>query len=162
MYNLHRLPAFSGIVSEFHQPQSGIEPLVDNMPYPRPMDLPSPASLACHSWQNFPCDYLSIECSILSILLMGSPIYSGRLLDSFSSNLSHRNMSHESLLSVCKELDHQLETWYQSLPEIIKPALSSDLDCKSQVKVLPLRCWSAIPHIRNIAQCRSEAAPFHS
>ncbi|GIJ91843.1 hypothetical protein Asppvi_010818 [Aspergillus pseudoviridinutans] len=141
MYDLGRLTAFSDIVSEFHQPRSGIEPLVDKMPYPRSGDSPSPASLAFMAEISVRFLINRVQHSIY--FTDGVTIYSGRLLDSFSSNLSNQNMSDESLLSVCKELDHQLETWYQSLPEIIKPALSSDLDCNSQAKVLRLRYWSA-------------------
>ncbi|KAF7117467.1 hypothetical protein CNMCM5793_006449 [Aspergillus hiratsukae] len=129
------------IVSEFHQPRSGIEPLVDKMPYPRSGDLPSPSNLAFMAEISVRFLINRVQHSIY--FTDGVTIYSGRLLDSFSSNLFNQNMSDESLLSVCKELDHQLETWYQSLPEIIKPALSSDLDCKSQAKVLRLRYWSA-------------------
>ncbi|KAF7171066.1 hypothetical protein CNMCM5623_003533 [Aspergillus felis] len=141
MYNLQRLTAFSDIVSEFHQPRSGIEPLVDKVPYPRSGDSPSPASLAFMAEISVRFLINRVQHSIY--FTDGVTIYSGRLLDSFSSNLSNQNMSDESLLSVCKELDHQLETWYQSLPEIIKPALSSDLDCNPQAKVLRLRYCSS-------------------
>ncbi len=46
-------------------------------------------------------------------------------------------------LRVCEELNRQLETWYESLPEIIKPALSGAPRAGGPVCVLRLRYWSA-------------------
>lgn len=48
-----------------------------------------------------------------------------------------------SLITICTELYRQLQTWHDSLPEIIRPDLSSDADANPRSHVLRLRYWSA-------------------
>ena len=52
-----------------------------------------------------------------------------------------------SLIRVCEELDRQLQTWYDSLSEAIKPDLSGDIEGRRQSRVLRLRYWSARQNI---------------
>lgn len=48
-----------------------------------------------------------------------------------------------SLITVCAELDRQLQIWHDSIPSIIRPDLASKKDSNSQTYILRLRYWSA-------------------
>lgn len=67
-------------------------------------------------------------------------LYADRQQGPYGMVTSHPD---NSSLRVCEELNRQLETWYESLPEIIKPALSGAPRGSDQACVLRLRYWSA-------------------
>lgn len=50
-------------------------------------------------------------------------------------------------LRVCDELNRQLETWYEGLPEVIKPDLKGNPKGNRQACILRLRYWSAKQNI---------------
>ena len=63
--------------------------------------------------------------------------------DSLSLFSTLSSAPNASLLRLCEELNRQLETWYESLPEIIRPALSGNPVGDGQASILRLRYWSA-------------------
>lgn len=71
-------------------------------------------------------------------------IYTGRMLNALSSATSSPPpLPDASLLSVCSELNRQLDTWYDSLPSIVKPDLTTETAGNRQSSLLRLRYWSA-------------------
>lgn len=131
----------SDILAEFHQPRSGIELLVDRMPFPNYGTTPCA--------MNF---YTLAEISARSLLNRihhtlfftdSFTIYTGRNLSSLSAASPPNLNPDASLLRVCHELDRQLESWYESLPESIKPDLAGDPPGSRQASLLRLRYWSA-------------------
>ncbi|CAG9994394.1 unnamed protein product [Clonostachys byssicola] len=134
----------SDSLAEFHLPRSGIELIIDNMPFPQF------SSSGDHDGLNF----LAI-CSIRRLLnrihraiyakqpskgtqSMGIGANSGWTLQQPSVFFSV-----EALGSVCAELDRQLDAWYESLPIDIRPDLSETVPVNSHDGWLRLRYWSA-------------------
>ena len=122
-------------------PRSGIEVLVDRMPFPNYGKTPSPENL-----------YTLAEISARSLLNRihhtlfftdSLTIYVGKNLSNLSATAPPSLNPDASLLRVCRELDRQLETWYESLPESIKPDLAGIPEGNRQVSLLRLRYWSA-------------------
>lgn len=133
--------ARSDILAEFHQPRSGIELLVDRMPFPNYGTSPGP--------ENF---YTLAEISARSLLNRihhtlfftdSLSIYTGRNLADISIMSPPSLDPDASLLRLCQELDRQLESWYQSLPEAIKPDLAGNPPGSRQASLLRLRYWSS-------------------
>ncbi|KAJ3527772.1 hypothetical protein NM208_g10540 [Fusarium decemcellulare] len=131
----------SDVLAEFNQPRSGIELLVDKLPFP---DYGGPA---CPS-------HLYVLAEISARLLLNRihhslfftdnlTIYTGG--NSNTPGQDHSCILHPdaSLLRVCEELDRQLETWYESLPEAIKPELEGSPADNQLASLLMLRYWSA-------------------
>jgi hypothetical protein len=132
----------SDLLSEFHQPRSGIEPLVDKMPYPYCGPSPGPENLAFMAEISVRFLLNRVQHSIY--FADNITIFSGRLLDSLASHLSSPPMPDSSLLNVSAELNRQLESWYNALPAIIRPDLSSEEDDGNlQRHILRMRYWSA-------------------
>lgn len=137
--------ACSDILAEFHQPRSGIELLVDRMPFPNYGENASPENL-----------YALSEISARSLLNRihhtlfftdSLTIYTGGSLEGpYSSRLPILNPD-TSLLRVCDELSRQLETWYESLPEVIKPDLNGSPKGNRQACLVRLRYWSSKQNI---------------
>ncbi|KAH7127614.1 hypothetical protein EDB81DRAFT_145494 [Dactylonectria macrodidyma] len=132
-------------LAEFHLPRSGIELIIDRMPFPRFTDPSSRDSLS----------FLAI-CSIRRLLnRIHRAIYSCHPSSTQSISLSSPGMWHGTskqphplftvnfLGSVCAELTRQLDVWYESLPDIIKPDLSRALPSNMHDGWLRLRYWSA-------------------
>ncbi|KAJ9150897.1 C6 finger domain-containing protein [Pleurostoma richardsiae] len=136
----------SDVLAEFHQPRSGIELLVDKMPFPNYGKYPTPENL-----------YTLAEISARSLLNRihhsifyadSLTAYTGRALDNLTSVGAppHLNLD-ASLLRVCVELTRQLETWYGSLDESIRPDLSGENVGSRQSCLLRLRYFSAMQNI---------------
>lgn len=132
----------SDVLAEFHQPRSGIELLVDRMPFPNYGEHASPGNL-----------YALAEISARSLLNRihhalfftdSLTIYTGGSVEDLSSS-SHLSVlnPNASLLRVCDELNRQLETWYEALPDIIKPNLDGEPGGHRQAGIMRLRYWSA-------------------
>lgn len=104
-------------LAEFHFPRSGIELLVDRLPFPEftdPTDRNNNVFLAI--------------CSIRKILnRVHSTMYSNKLIestnDASSANPNRQGNSIASLESINVELHRQLDSWFDSLPSYIKPDL---------------------------------------
>lgn len=128
----------SDILAEFHQPRSGVELVVDRMSLPQYSNSSSTEGL-----------YALADISARSLLnRIHHAIY---LTDSLSlfpglSQIPYRTISstpNAFILRLCEELNRQLETWYESLPEIVRPALSGNPVGDGQAGILRLRYWSA-------------------
>lgn len=111
------------------------------MPFPNYGTTPSPENL-----------YTLAEISARSLLNRihhtlfftdSLSIYVGRNLDHLSASSPPDLNPDASLLRVCEELDRQLETWYEALPEAIKPDLAGNPGGNGQASLLRLRYWSA-------------------
>jgi hypothetical protein len=134
--------AISDILAEFHQPRSGIELLVDQMLFPNYGQSPVPDNL-----------YTLAEISARSLLnrihhtmyfTNSLTIYAGRTLEVLSEARSSPLNPNSSLLRVCEELGHQLESWYESLPAVIRPQLALAAENSSDhARQLRLRYESA-------------------
>ncbi|KAI6084258.1 hypothetical protein F4821DRAFT_175654 [Hypoxylon rubiginosum] len=129
-------------LAEFHLPRSGIELLIDSMPFP------------CFS-DRIDQDGLSflVICSVRRLLnrihraiYAGFPKWAARDPNSIIWNATE---PHEAfwtvggLESICSELSHQLDSWYHSLPESIKPDFSDDVPRSRLEGWLRLRYWFA-------------------
>ncbi|KAL6882201.1 hypothetical protein HDV57DRAFT_51980 [Trichoderma longibrachiatum] len=133
----------SDIIAEFHQPRSGIDILVDRMPFP-------------NFGTNPKLEHLCVLAEISARSLLNRmhhaiyftdslTIYAGRALDSLASSQSASDTPHPdaSLLRMCSELNFQLERWYEALPVDIKPDLFDRTPGNKQACILRLRYWSA-------------------
>ncbi len=74
-------------------------------------------------------------------------IYTGRAQDGASSASTFQLEPDGSLLRVCEELNRQLRTWLESLPEAIRPDLSGNDPGNVQACLMQLRYWSAKQNI---------------
>ncbi|UKZ78568.1 hypothetical protein TrVFT333_006314 [Trichoderma virens FT-333] len=131
----------SDILAEFHQPRSGIDVLVDRMPFPNYGSNPKPehlcvlAEISARSLLNRMHHAIYFTDSLT--------IYAGRALDSITSSQPAHPQPDDSLLRVCKELNSQLDIWYDALPVDIKPDLFERTPGNKQACILRLRFWSA-------------------
>ncbi|TFB01890.1 hypothetical protein CCMA1212_006563 [Trichoderma ghanense] len=133
----------SDILAEFHQPRSGIDVLVDRMPFPNYGTNPKLehlcvlAEISARSLLNRMHHAIYFTDSLT--------IYAGRALDSLASSQSASDTPHPdaSLLRMCSELNFQLERWYEALPVDIKPDLFDRTPGNKQACILRLRYWSA-------------------
>ncbi|ETI20930.1 hypothetical protein G647_07273 [Cladophialophora carrionii CBS 160.54] len=126
------------ILAEFHQPRSGIELLVDKMPFPTYDDATASESL--YSLADISARSLSNRIHHTMYFTDGISLYMGRSQSSSGTLPGHPDVS---LLRVCEELARQLLTWYESLPNAIRPDLSGTYKGSGQACVLRLRYWSA-------------------
>ncbi|CAG7952062.1 unnamed protein product [Penicillium salamii] len=129
-------------LAEFDHPRSGIEPLVDNMPFPGCGNPPD--SNVQHYLANLSarCLLNRIHHSIYftSDVPTGNPRHSSEALDVV---MSLPQLPSSSLIRVCTELDHQLQTWYDMLPDTIRPDLDLHAQSDPPTCLLRLRYWSA-------------------
>ncbi|KAF2099538.1 hypothetical protein NA57DRAFT_75038 [Rhizodiscina lignyota] len=129
------------ILAEYHQPRSGIEPLVDKMPFPKFSNSSNPETLFFLA--EIPARSILNRVHHAVYFTDTISIYTGSFLSVISSTLPPSPNPDVSLLRVCAELNHQLETWYDSLPDVIKPDLAADPVGSRQACLLRLRYWSA-------------------
>jgi hypothetical protein len=128
-------------LAEFDLPRSGIEPLADGMTFP--------------SWGNPPdvgvLSYLA-EISIRGLLnRVRNSLYNGRKTRASNSNASTGSLVNanpvdmpiSAMVSICFELNHQLGTWYQSIPEIVRPPLGLEPLQHERQKILRIRFYAA-------------------
>ncbi|KAL7931945.1 hypothetical protein V8C35DRAFT_105494 [Trichoderma chlorosporum] len=131
----------SDILAEFHQPRSGIDVLVDRMPFPNYGTNPKLehlcvlAEISARSLLNRMHHAIYFTDSLT--------IYAGRALDSLASSQSTSLQPDASLLRVCGELNSQLDRWYDTLPADIKPDLFGRTQGNRQACLLRVRYWSA-------------------
>ncbi|KAL7898858.1 hypothetical protein HDV64DRAFT_231973 [Trichoderma sp. TUCIM 5745] len=133
----------SDILAEFHQPRSGIDVLVDRMPFPNYGTSPKLehlcvlAEISARSLLNRMHHAIYFTDSLT--------IYAGRALDSLTTSQSASTPPHPdaSLLRMCSELNFQLERWYEALPVDIKPDLYDAPPQNKQAGIHLLRYWSA-------------------
>lgn len=132
----------SDSLAEFHLPRSGIELVVENMPFP------------CFS-DSRGLSFLAI-CSVRRLLnRIHHIIYATGRTSAFAgpANVStpattgteHSSPSSQaaSMNNVCIELARQLDVWYHSLPDSIRPDLTRNYPRHLQEGWLRLRYWSA-------------------
>ncbi|KAL7921402.1 hypothetical protein ACQKWADRAFT_313986 [Trichoderma austrokoningii] len=133
----------SDILAEFHQPRSGIDILVDRMPFPNYGTSPKLehlcvlAEISARSLLNRMHHAIYFTDSLT--------IYAGRALDSLTTSQSASTPPHPdaSLLRMCSELNFQLERWFEALPMDIKPDLYDGPPLNKQACIHRLRYWSA-------------------
>lgn len=133
----------SDILAEFHQPRSGIDVLVDRMPFPNYGTSPKLehlcvlAEISARSLLNRMHHAIYFTDSLT--------IYAGRALDSLTTSQSASTPPHPdaSLLRMSSELNFQLERWYEALPVDIKPDLYDGRPQNRQASIHRLRYWSA-------------------
>lgn len=58
-------------------------------------------------------------------------------------NPSNADMSLPSMISICAELQRQLDTWYRSIPEMIRPSLGLGPLENDRQQILRIRYYSA-------------------
>ncbi|KAL4799602.1 hypothetical protein BDV19DRAFT_385370 [Aspergillus venezuelensis] len=128
-------------LAEFDHPRSGIEPLVDKLPFPSC----SPPHL---DLQRYLAN-LSIRCLLNRIhhclyFSNNTPIAASSPMTPQSHPLSlPHHPPNQSLARICSELNHQLENWYAMLPDAIRPPLDPQSSNGVHSLLLQLRYWSA-------------------
>ncbi|KAJ6119977.1 transcriptional regulator family: Fungal Specific TF [Penicillium sp. IBT 18751x] len=119
-------------LAEFHFPRSGIEILVDRLPFPEFTDLTDRNGLV----------FLAM-CSIRKLLnRIHNTIYAGKI-ETDPSKSQHHPVSVASLETLNIELSRQLKTWFDSLPESIKPSLQDPNPRDVHDRLLRLRYYAA-------------------
>lgn len=119
-------------LAEFHFPRSGIEILVDGLPFPEFTDLTDRNGLV----------FLAL-CSIRKLLnRIHNTMYAGKL-ETDSSKPQHHPISVASLETLNIELSRQLKTWFNSLPESIKPNLQDPISRNVHDGLLRSRYYAA-------------------
>jgi hypothetical protein len=131
-------------LAEFHLPRSGIEILVDGMTFP-------------HFGSEIDRDgliFLAV-CSVRRLLnrihntIYSSAVRSASVVSPSSQPASELAPSAgtgpriDTLNHICKELAHQLDVWYESLPTVICPDLRDNFPKDLSEGWLRLRYWSA-------------------
>ncbi|KAJ5379855.1 uncharacterized protein N7496_002283 [Penicillium cataractarum] len=126
-------------LAEFHLPRSGIEIMMENMPFP----------CFANGIDSDGLTFLAI-CSVRRLLnRIHRAIYATaprpREIIGMGSNLatSYGIDSVGSLESICTELAHQLDSWYESLPVSIRFDLTETKPSNLHDGWLRLRYWSA-------------------
>lgn len=136
-------------LAEFELPRSGIESIVDDMPLPTISD-PADSSLV----------YFLAEISIRRLL--------NRVHNSLYIGNGHIK-SLTSLLKICEELNRQLELWYDSIPEPVRPDLSTtslDTGDNDRESVLRIRYYATRhiifrPFVLRVINCSEEDYGIH-
>ncbi|KAH8800419.1 hypothetical protein F5884DRAFT_863126 [Xylogone sp. PMI_703] len=134
----------SDIQADFHQPRSGIELLVDTMHFPNYGESPTAENL--YSLAEISVWLLQNRIHHAIYFTDRLAIYAGRDLNTLATPTSSTHPS-ASLIKVCEELNSQLETWYNSLSEDIKPDLSTSASGNRNDCLLRLRYWSSKQNI---------------
>ncbi|KAL2838638.1 hypothetical protein BJY01DRAFT_250877 [Aspergillus pseudoustus] len=129
-------------LAEFHLPRSGIEVLVDGMLFPRFADPSDRDGLM----------FLAV-CSVRRLLnRVHNTIYSTGIRGAYATSPARNSNDSWKLTpsgsamgmeGVCRELLRQVDTWYDSLPEAIKPNLEEPIPRDMHDGWLRLRYWSA-------------------
>ncbi|KAJ1299584.1 hypothetical protein OPQ81_010405 [Rhizoctonia solani] len=126
------------IMAEYHLPRSGIEHVIDRMPFP-----------SCGSDDTIMLNWLANLSSRrllnrvhhamygrLGVLESGASINAGQQNKGPADERSHRENNPKPLLKVADELSRQLSTWYNTLPASIKPLTDSLLPSTDEVIIL--------------------------
>lgn len=123
----------SDCLAEFHLPRSGIEILIDTMHFPRVriVDSSELYLLAVFSIRR-------LQNRIHNILYKESKV--SKLASSPSS--PNTGLTSPISRSISSELQRQLDSWYNSLPEKIKPSLEQSIKHSRREAWLLLRYWS--------------------
>lgn len=132
----------SDALAEFHLPPSGIEVMIDEMAFPhfeQGSDSSNITFLAICSIRRL---LNRIHSALYTVTQPETPFDSSHALIN-DSPTSPGSISSSMSDSVCTELARQLDTWYMSLPDSIRPnmdrAVPHDL-CEGWLR---LRYWSA-------------------
>lgn len=132
----------SDALAEFHLPPSGIEITIDEMPFPhfeKGADLGNVTFLAICSIRRllnrihsalYTASHLETPGNFSHTLTLDSPTSPGSTVSSTSDN-------------VCIELARQLDIWYLSLPDSIRPNMDQTVPIDLCEGWLRLRYWSA-------------------
>lgn len=135
----------SDVLAEFHLPRTGIEVLVDKMQFPSfsaYVDRDALLFLAVCSIRRLlnrvHSTLHSINRRTETVTTAPTPPASKIPFDSTSA------VSQPTFENVCSELIRQLNTWYESLPDEIKPNLNNEAPSDLHDGWLRLRYWSAM------------------
>ncbi|QQK40406.1 Phytanoyl-CoA dioxygenase [Penicillium digitatum] len=135
-------------LAEFHFPSSGIEFLVDRLPFPR----------ISEDSRNGHLVFLAM-CSIRKLLnRVHSALYSKSDQESFHASpppqqpsdtpsATSQNHSITSLKTISEELDRQLEDWFGSLPNPIRPTLGNTISADHPYDTYILARYYVTKHI---------------
>ncbi|OQE07300.1 hypothetical protein PENVUL_c014G01196 [Penicillium vulpinum] len=135
-------------LAEFHFPPSGIELLVDRLPFPR----------ISEDSRNGHLVFLAM-CSIRKLLnRVHSALYAKSNQDNFHSSpppqltgdtpaAAPQKYSIASLKTISEELDRQLENWFDSLPNPIRPTLGNSISADHTYDTYILARYYATKHI---------------
>ncbi|KAJ5497075.1 hypothetical protein N7463_009062 [Penicillium fimorum] len=137
-------------LAEFHFPASGIEVLVDRLPFPR----------ISEDSRNGHLVFLAM-CSIRKLLnRVHSALYARSNQENFHSspppqrtsetpggNPTPQKYSITSLKTISEELDRQLEDWFNSLPSPIRPTLGNTISADHPYDTYILARYYATKHI---------------
>ncbi|KAL4945628.1 hypothetical protein BDV06DRAFT_219166 [Aspergillus oleicola] len=130
-------------LAEFDHPRSGIEPLVDKLPFPScsppHLDLQrylANLSIRCLLNRIHHCLYFSNDTTPLAASSPMTP-------QSHAALSPPQHAPNKSLSRICTELDLQLENWYAMLPDPIRPPLDFQASDGVHSLLLQLRYWSA-------------------
>ncbi|KAF9871964.1 hypothetical protein CkaCkLH20_10596 [Colletotrichum karsti] len=108
------------IVAEHHLPRSGIDQVIENLPFPRCGNPPDPAMLYWLADLSARRLLNRIHHVMYDTASLATPNPTGDLAEGASPTEPSA-----SLVSVSAELSHQLGAWYDLLPSIIKPDLNN-------------------------------------
>jgi hypothetical protein len=114
---------------------------VDRMPFPNYGEIPSPENL--YALADISARALLNRIHHALFFTDSLTIYSGHSLDDESSSRIPILNPDASHLRVCEELSRQLQAWYDSIPDVIKPDLDGNPIGSRQTCLLRLRYWSA-------------------
>ncbi|KAJ5356552.1 Phytanoyl-CoA dioxygenase [Penicillium concentricum] len=145
-----QLTTHSDDLAEFHFPSSNIEALVDRLPFPR----------ISEDSRNGHLVFLAM-CSIRKLLnRVHSALYARSNQGSFHSspppqrtsdtpggNPTPQKYSITSLKTISEELDRQLEDWFNSLPNPIRPTLGNTISADHPYDTYILARYYATKHI---------------
>ncbi|KAJ5812712.1 Phytanoyl-CoA dioxygenase [Penicillium robsamsonii] len=137
-------------LAEFHFPASGIEVLVDRLPFPR----------ISEDSRNGHLVFLAM-CSIRKLLnRVHSALYARSNQENFQSspppqrtsdtpggNPTPQKYSISSLKTISEELDRQLEDWFNSLPSPIRPTLGNTISADHPYDTYILARYYATKHV---------------
>ncbi|KAL5333608.1 hypothetical protein BJX70DRAFT_403376 [Aspergillus crustosus] len=127
-------------LAEFDHPRSGIEPLVESLPFPscNPPNLDlqrylANLSMRCLLNRIHHCLYFSSE----------TPTHATWTPTTAHTAMSPPRQPSNAVSRVCTELELQLENWYGMLPDAIRPDLDPQEPGDLHMCLLQLRYWSA-------------------
>lgn len=141
---------YSNLLAEFHQPRSGIQFLADRMLFPSCGSPPSASSMyflaeiSARSLGNRIHYSINFTDSINAYMYTGGISGSPQRPAATAANDMMDVDNLASLQNVCNELDRQVETWYKSLPDAIKPNLMPGGPDNDNIQAALLQCryWS--------------------
>ncbi|KAL4879193.1 hypothetical protein BJY04DRAFT_220312 [Aspergillus karnatakaensis] len=127
-------------LAEFDHPRSGIEPLVDNLPFPscNPPNLDlqrylANLSMRCLLNRIHHCLYFSSE----------TPTHTPWTPATVQAAPSPPRPPSRAISRVCSELELQIQNWYGMLPDAIRPDLDPQDSGDLHKRLLQLRYWSS-------------------